>query len=77
MSHKYNTAMSTISNGGSTVQYQGDKDSNGPTGGQIQSVRNGRINNMLSEYERTKTINQELMRNIGSPKGPVFARVGG
>ncbi len=43
----------------------------------MQSAKNGKISNILSDYERTKNFNQELMRNIGSPKGPIFARVNG
>jgi hypothetical protein len=39
--------------------------------------KTGKISNMLSDYERTKNFNQELMKNIGSPKGPIFARTGG
>jgi len=31
---------------------------------------------MLSEYEKNRTLNKELMKNIGSPKGPMFARMG-
>lgn len=41
------------------------------------TAKNNRITSILSDYEKTKSFNQELMRNIGSPKGPIFARVGG
>lgn len=34
----------------------------------------GKISNILNEYERTKNLNDELMKNLGSPKGPFFAR---
>lgn len=43
----------------------------------MSSNKNGKITNILHDYERTKSFNQELMRNIGSPKGPIFARAGG
>ena len=29
---------------------------------------------MLGEYDKTKSFNKVLMKNIGSPKGPIFAR---
>jgi hypothetical protein len=29
---------------------------------------------ILGDYDKTKTFNQELIKNIGSPKGPIFAR---
>ena len=41
----------------------------------VSSTKNGKITNIMSDYEKTKTFNQELLRNIGSPKGPIFARV--
>jgi hypothetical protein len=41
------------------------------------TAKNGKISNMLSEYEKTRTFNKELLKNIGSPKGPIFARVNG
>ncbi len=36
------------------------------------SAKNQKINNMLNDFEKTKTFNQELMKNFGSPKGPIF-----
>ncbi len=41
------------------------------------SSKNGssHISSMLTEYEKTKNFNNQLIRNIGSPKGPVFARI--
>lgn len=36
--------------------------------------KNGKITDILDDYEKTKTFNEGLLKNIGSPKGPVFAR---
>ena len=41
------------------------------------STKNKKISHMLTDYERTKSFNQELLKNIGSPKGPIFARANG
>jgi hypothetical protein len=51
--------------------------SNGKDTGMGGTVKNGKISNMLSEYEKTRTFNKELLKNIGSPKGPIFARANG
>ena len=36
--------------------------------------KSGKISTILNEFERTKNFNEEIMKNIGSPKGPFFAR---
>jgi hypothetical protein len=38
------------------------------------SAKNAKINNILNDFEKTKNFNKELLKNIGSPKGPIFAR---
>lgn len=41
----------------------------------IESPR--KINDMgaiLDDYDKTKIFNKELIKNMGSPKGPIFAR---
>ena len=38
------------------------------------SAKNSKINNILNDFEKTKNLNNELLKNIGSPKGPIFAR---
>lgn len=40
-----------------------------------QSAKNGKITNILSDYEKTKNINQELLKNFGSPKAPIFSKI--
>lgn len=32
------------------------------------------MGNILNDYEKTNTFNKELIKNMGSPKGPIFAR---
>ncbi len=32
-------------------------------------------NLLLNDYEKTKLFNNQVMKNIGSPKGPLFARI--
>jgi hypothetical protein len=44
-------------------------------GDQNQSLKHEKMNSILVEYEKTKRINDGMMRSIGSPKGPVFSRV--
>lgn len=63
---KYNGAIST--------QYASGYNQSDKNIGMASSAKHTRINNMLDDYERTKTFNQELLRNIGSPKGPIFTR---
>jgi hypothetical protein len=41
------------------------------------STKNSKISNILNDFEKTKNFNNELLKNIGSPKGPIFARAGG
>ena len=39
-------------------------------------MKNERFNVIMSDYERHKNINMELMRNLGSPKVPVGGKFG-
>lgn len=41
---------------------------------EAQSVKNKRIANLMNDYELTQVFNKEAMKNIGSPKGPMFTR---
>ena len=41
---------------------------------EAQSVKNKRIANLMNDYELTQVFNKEVMKNIGSPKGPMFTR---
>jgi hypothetical protein len=51
--------------------YQYEKEQYMGTG---SSTKNSKINNILNDFEKTKNFNKELLKNIGSPKGPMFAR---
>lgn len=43
--------------------------------GIASSAKHAKLTSMLSDYDKTKTFNQELLKNFGSPKGPAFTRV--
>jgi hypothetical protein len=36
--------------------------------------QNGEMGDIINDYDKSKTFNKELIKNIGSPKGPIYAR---
>ena len=57
-----------------SITYQYEKEQYAVTN---SSAKNSKINNILNDFEKTKNFNKELLKNIGSPKGPMYARTNG
>lgn len=53
----------------------GEGNSNGAQNNHNSGNGGQKIGNILSDYEKNKIFNKEVMKNIGSPKGPLFTRI--